>query len=160
MRISKQWNAIHWKRELWWCQLCRHWRHWRLSLWQPPFPPVTTKLTFWQLSVFRVYPEMPQFREISVLFLITPLIKNIATGLLFVATHWKAKIVIVITLFSLAVPNVVTLTISGAANAENVGNLATFAFKWRTLTENTSNYNCYRTCMLTAQHRYQSENRC
>ena len=38
-------------RELSVCQLCRHWRHRRL-LWQPPVPPVTTKLASWRLSFF------------------------------------------------------------------------------------------------------------
>ena len=40
------------KTKLSWCQLCRHWWHRRLSLWQPTVPPVTTKLALWQLSVF------------------------------------------------------------------------------------------------------------
>ena len=38
--------------ELSWYQLCRHWRHRRLSLWQPAVPPMTKKLSSWQLSVF------------------------------------------------------------------------------------------------------------
>ena len=33
------------------CQLCYHWWHRRLSLWQPPVTPVTTTLSFWQISV-------------------------------------------------------------------------------------------------------------
>ena len=37
--------------EFLWCQLCRHWRHRRLSSRQPPVPPVTTKLASWQLLI-------------------------------------------------------------------------------------------------------------
>ena len=36
-----------------WCQLCRHWWHRMLSLWQPPVPPMTTNLASWQRSVFK-----------------------------------------------------------------------------------------------------------
>ena len=35
-----------------WGQLCRQWRHLRLSWRQPPVPPATTKLTSCQRSVF------------------------------------------------------------------------------------------------------------
>ena len=35
------------KRQLSWC----HWRHGKLSLWQPLLPPVTTNLASWQLSL-------------------------------------------------------------------------------------------------------------
>ena len=42
-------NIEHHK--LLWCQLCSHWWHQRLSLWQLVVPP---KLSSWQLSVFRV----------------------------------------------------------------------------------------------------------
>ena len=38
-----------------WCQLCHHWWHWRLSVWQPPVLPVMTKLASWQLLGFCVY---------------------------------------------------------------------------------------------------------
>ena len=37
-------------REWYWCQLCRHWWQKRLSLWQPPLPPLTTKLVSWRLA--------------------------------------------------------------------------------------------------------------
>ena len=37
-------------REWLWCQHCRHWWQYRLPLWQPVVPPVTTTLPFWQLS--------------------------------------------------------------------------------------------------------------
>ena len=37
--------------ELSWRQLCRHWWHGRLSLWQPMVPSETTKLASWRLSV-------------------------------------------------------------------------------------------------------------
>ena len=44
------------KHELSWrCQLCRHWWYRWLSLWQPPMPPVTTKLTSWRLLVFGIH---------------------------------------------------------------------------------------------------------
>ena len=33
-----------------WCQLCYHWWHHRLSLWQPVVPPAMTKLASWRLS--------------------------------------------------------------------------------------------------------------
>ena len=36
-------------RELSWWQLCRHWWYHRLSFWQPPAPPVMTKLILWLL---------------------------------------------------------------------------------------------------------------
>ena len=36
------------------CQFSLHWRHWWLLLWQPPEPPVMTKLASWKLSVFSV----------------------------------------------------------------------------------------------------------
>ena len=42
------------KQELQWCQLCHHWWHWRLSLWQPPVLPLKTKLASLQLSVVSV----------------------------------------------------------------------------------------------------------
>ena len=37
------------------CQLCRHWRHRRLSWRQPPTSPVTAKLASWQLLVYQVW---------------------------------------------------------------------------------------------------------
>ena len=36
------------------CQLCHHWWHQRLSLWQPLMPPVMTKLASWYAWVFNV----------------------------------------------------------------------------------------------------------
>ena len=33
-----------------WHQTCHDWWHWRLSLWQPPVPPVMTNMTSWWLS--------------------------------------------------------------------------------------------------------------
>ena len=39
-------------RELSRCWLRHPCRHWRLSFWQPPLPPVTTKSASWRLSVF------------------------------------------------------------------------------------------------------------
>ena len=36
------------KRELSWCQLCPHWWHRRLSLWQPTVPLVTATLASWR----------------------------------------------------------------------------------------------------------------
>ena len=44
-----QWKPIM---KLWCCQLCRHWRHRRLSLWQPTGPLVKTKLASCPLSIF------------------------------------------------------------------------------------------------------------
>ena len=37
-----------------WCQICRHWWHRIMSLWQPMAPPATTKLALWQLLVCSV----------------------------------------------------------------------------------------------------------
>ena len=39
-------------RELSWCQLYRRWWQQRMSMWQPPVPPVTKKLASWQLWSF------------------------------------------------------------------------------------------------------------
>ena len=39
-------------RELSWCRLYRHWWYRRLSLWQPPVPPVSVKLASWRLQIF------------------------------------------------------------------------------------------------------------
>ena len=41
-------------RKLSWCQLCRQWWRRRLSLRQPPVPPMTTKLASCRFSVFSV----------------------------------------------------------------------------------------------------------
>ena len=38
-------NTENW--ELLWCQLCNHWWHHKLSLWQLVVPPVKTKLASW-----------------------------------------------------------------------------------------------------------------
>ena len=50
IRALDIWLYNHWKSELSWCLLCCHWRRWRLSLWQPLVPPVTTKWASWRLS--------------------------------------------------------------------------------------------------------------
>ena len=42
-------KTMHWK-QLSWCQLCRHWQHSSLLIWQPAMPPVTSKLTSCQLN--------------------------------------------------------------------------------------------------------------
>ena len=53
-------------REFSWCQICHHWWHRRLSLWQPSVPPVTTKLVSWRLSVVRsVWSNMLFHRVLS-----------------------------------------------------------------------------------------------
>ena len=49
-RCSVKRKLSNWK--LPWCQLCRQRRHWRMSRRQPPFPPITTTLALWSLSVF------------------------------------------------------------------------------------------------------------
>ena len=38
------WICIFLRTELFWCQLCYHWWHWRLSLWQVPHPTTICKL--------------------------------------------------------------------------------------------------------------------
>ena len=42
-----------------WCQLCHHWWHQRLPLWQPIVPSVITKLASWQLSVVSDEVKLP-----------------------------------------------------------------------------------------------------
>ena len=43
-------------KEFCWCQLCHHWWHQRLSLWQPQVPPMMTRMeSDWQLSGFSYY---------------------------------------------------------------------------------------------------------
>ena len=39
-------DTLKTKSSLWW--ICHHWWHWRLSSWQPPMPPMMTKLASWQ----------------------------------------------------------------------------------------------------------------
>ena len=37
-----------------WCQLCRHWWHWRLQFGQTSVPPLPTKLASWRRSVVNI----------------------------------------------------------------------------------------------------------
>ena len=57
------WKLLGWKRHLrsgcslrtrylLWCQLCRHWcQSWRLPIWQPAVPPMTTKWVSCKVSI-------------------------------------------------------------------------------------------------------------